>query len=1476
MFDAFKRQAGVALEWDSRRSAVVVLLGLLGANVIPARAMTSGALVGYWAFEEDHGQVVRDTSDTESHGYLGALPTPEVSDPERGTGLMGSGLFFDGYEDVVTIPYRQALALDGQALTLQAWVRPASVGVNGEILGNAFDGESVGYRLQQDYERLRMSLGVGDSVAIHHTSRNVFHPGRWVHVAATSDGSVVRLYVDGRERKQVPAAHLPVDSGRPLFLGRYPGLNHYLHGQLDEVSVVSEAQAPAEILRGHNLVGQWWIDHGGGQALTDDSGRLHHGYLGETPAGEDSDPRGVRESGHAGWGLSFDGVDDVATIPAHRELSPDGAVTVGLQLRPGERSWRDGAVLVDLLQEGAGFRLSLTEGGGVRWEVGRGDSVDTLESVLPLRSGGADAWVTVEASAGHGKLRIYERGEVLAECASSAAPEGGQPLREMTIGRGVGGEAPFAGTIGAVWLLASPDARRHDARARWRFEEMGTTQAVHDEWLRGLDGYLGRSPDVDVEDPLWAPGFMGRALHFDGEKKTRVTIPPGRSEVEVDSTFSIELWFEPETTGSSQDLVTHKWDSWPLGYRLQHHWSAIQFQWGDGAETQVVRSPYGVIEADHWHHLCVTYDGVTIRIYVDGVVVHAEERRVSVAPNPDAALHVGAYLNGAGAFTGRIDEVSILGRALADEEVAGRAFRGHQEEHPRLITSPQERDTLLLRSSQPIFETFFERCLSAADASLAVDLADPEVPEYFRAYHAFQLAVGAWLTDPPERARYLAGARDGLVFAGQGPLIGSDWHYGGTAIHYALAYDAVASFLTPADDREARKNLAALAAGLIHGYEARDEDGEDVSVEGLRSGSQSAYTNMRLREVAGVGLIALAIPSHDDPVRGRATDWLEFVIEDLWGDPGLSGRARGHSLESTIGEDGPFKEGASYINDAFYGFVPFLIALSRNDPGGRYRDHSLGDPQVTAVFRWAADRLRPDLAQPPTDTGWLRNWPTYHGLIAPFSTDPGLHYWVWQELGGAALATWPWVHLARFDVEAFRELAHPPLDLSVATGTSEANLRTGWGPLDTQALLLAEHDPNISPHEHADQGSLLLFARGADLLIDPGDGRSYTYAGNPERQLWIRSAEAHNVVLVDGVGPAVIRDLDQVRDPSRIRVWVTTPASDMVQATTEYDSSGTRVERAVLMVGKDVAEERLYVIDRVLAPGVAESRVRFHLGDLFGDADAGTLSVEAEGALAWEATSPASSKRVRLDIFAGDVPDAVDIWDDGPTEYALADTFDHHFFDLVRVGEEASRLTVLVPREIGEGRPRFERVPTDGGPGVRFEDARWDAGDFEVVVAADGGSEWVEALGHLGTDAAAARVRFRAGAPAEVTMVQGTRVSAPRMGSSGARSSPGNLEPLLTVSSPCNVLVDMGAGIGALVEGDTIRVDLATTRPRLDLSLHGLRRLPAWATWNGAATRVRVGPDQIEFPRLEGNGTLYIGLGSLGDVGRMRLGSERR
>jgi hypothetical protein len=213
------------------------LLKMTPKKVYKAGAPEEG-LVGWWAFDEDKNKPV--ALDYSGNG-LGAI----LRDAQRSTGIDGNALVCNGGCVVVENDPK----LSPPALTVECWIKtdvPAQR--HTWFLNRVFGGgTSTGYRM--GIVDGRPCFEVPLTAFSHHLTADAPLPtGRWVHVAGTFDGKVMRIYVDGEERGALERPGPAKPNQFHLCLGNY-AVKHAAHftGLLDEVKLYSRALTADEV-----------------------------------------------------------------------------------------------------------------------------------------------------------------------------------------------------------------------------------------------------------------------------------------------------------------------------------------------------------------------------------------------------------------------------------------------------------------------------------------------------------------------------------------------------------------------------------------------------------------------------------------------------------------------------------------------------------------------------------------------------------------------------------------------------------------------------------------------------------------------------------------------------------------------------------------------------------------------------------------------------------------------------------------------------------------------------------------------------------------------------------------------------------------------------------------------------------------------------------------------------------------------------
>ena len=222
--------------------------GPLGVTTPDAPNLLDG-VVGYWPLDADAGTVAVDLFGAHPATLLGgAMWQPNG-------GRFGGALALDG-----SVSVADAGPVDittGEGLTVAAWVKLADLaqtegrfvskasGTSGNdhywMLGQFTDGTALRFRLKTDESNTTATL-------ISPTGQLAV--GTWAHVAATYDGAVMRLYLNGVEVASLnKTGQVATNAAVSMALGGQPSGagERSMDGLLDDVYLFDRALDPTEL-----------------------------------------------------------------------------------------------------------------------------------------------------------------------------------------------------------------------------------------------------------------------------------------------------------------------------------------------------------------------------------------------------------------------------------------------------------------------------------------------------------------------------------------------------------------------------------------------------------------------------------------------------------------------------------------------------------------------------------------------------------------------------------------------------------------------------------------------------------------------------------------------------------------------------------------------------------------------------------------------------------------------------------------------------------------------------------------------------------------------------------------------------------------------------------------------------------------------------------------------------------------------------
>ena len=226
----------------------VVMAGAVFLWTVPATAADTAppdtSLLGYWPFDEDG--VSATAAEASGKGAGSAVNTDPLP---RKRGVFGNALDLQG-SHALRVENFGVPELEG--ITVTAWCRPTDLGGYRELLRQESE-----HRLLFSFQTGGTILSLGLDIDGYVECDAALDPSRvldggWHHCAATADGAVMRVYLDGAEVGSLERpGRIVLDPNAPAFIGSTEGNNEHFQGRLDEVRVYGRALSAAEIAALH-------------------------------------------------------------------------------------------------------------------------------------------------------------------------------------------------------------------------------------------------------------------------------------------------------------------------------------------------------------------------------------------------------------------------------------------------------------------------------------------------------------------------------------------------------------------------------------------------------------------------------------------------------------------------------------------------------------------------------------------------------------------------------------------------------------------------------------------------------------------------------------------------------------------------------------------------------------------------------------------------------------------------------------------------------------------------------------------------------------------------------------------------------------------------------------------------------------------------------------------------------------------------
>lgn len=196
----------------------------------------------------------------------------------------------------------------------------------------------------------------------------------------------------------------------------------------------------------------------------------------------------------------------------------------------------------------------------------------------------------------------------------------------------------------------------------WLFDE-GSGKSVKDS--------TGNAKNGEAINAKWVDGKFGKALEFEGGAgESYVSVP--HAETMNQEVFTVAAWVNVPGPSGWQTILAK--DAMDIGAEELRTYgmfvissqTGIHYSFKNKNKTHNTVNGTAIVANGKWHHVAMTYDGTTLRGYVDAIK-DAEQAFAGPPIMHNGALNIGGEIKGRYNMKGAVDEVCIL-KVVLDED----------------------------------------------------------------------------------------------------------------------------------------------------------------------------------------------------------------------------------------------------------------------------------------------------------------------------------------------------------------------------------------------------------------------------------------------------------------------------------------------------------------------------------------------------------------------------------------------------------------------------------------------------------------------------------------------------------------------------------------------------------------------------------------------------------------------------------------
>jgi hypothetical protein len=672
--------------------------------------------VGWWKMDDavkGNNQTIVDSSGNGNNGTTIWGANSSGMDCTK-NGQYGGACQFDGTDDYVNLG--NSSTLNPKQISVSAWIKEGELPES--YAGVVARGWAGSYMMDEQIDgSIRWRIGTMGSSCTTGTGA-ISNRNDWHHVEGIYDGVTAKMYLDGVLKGTCSLTDYLVASISNTHIG-YADATYNFPGSIDDVRVYNYARTPKQVTEdmnaGHPVGGSplgsqvayYKFDEGKGGTAYDSSPNhqdltLSHGTGGSNPTWTNSGKFGkalnfTRASFQYAW------IDDTPTLSITSDL------TLSAWIKPSSNSvaaqydiinkWNSNNTSYLLSQHGSELRMNIdsdsnyktTSGANLQtgqWYYVAGVYNAASQTVTLYVNGvdkGGSVTGTIPASIvdGVGKFFIgdtrtptnYFDGTIDEVKIYSSALTPAQIALDMNQGKEIqlGGQSSANGATGQAAEYCVPGDATSCAGpvGEWKFDE-GSSGTVHDSSGSGNDGtWYGTGGHWTVD------GKYNNAGKFNGSDD--YVAVNYNSILDITNNFSIDGWYRSGGSQTNKYLITKRqtsgspYDDYSVIYGFNSGKYEFYSENYSGSNPRTALNT--TVNDSNWHHIVWTYDGATLKGYLDGRLDVSNNVSFSITDR-NVNLYFSNPNSGAQRWNGSVDQVQIFNYARTPAQIAWDMNRG--------------------------------------------------------------------------------------------------------------------------------------------------------------------------------------------------------------------------------------------------------------------------------------------------------------------------------------------------------------------------------------------------------------------------------------------------------------------------------------------------------------------------------------------------------------------------------------------------------------------------------------------------------------------------------------------------------------------------------------------------------------------------------------------------------------------------------